>query len=208
MGSRLLKKWVVLPLRELAPINARLNMVETLVNNPQYAELLATQLKQIGDIERLVAKIPLGRVNPRQIVQLHRALLTIPVLRNAFDASKIAELQKIADQLNPCTHLTERIGLELLPDPPAAIGKADTIATGVNAELDELRLLKQSGENYLLTLQQREIDRTGIASLKIGFNNVFGYYLEVRNKYKDEAPADWIRKQTLANAERYITPEL
>lgn len=208
MGARLLKKWLVLPLKEVQPIEERLALVDYMLENEAFADLLVTQLRQIGDLERLIAKIPLGKVNPRQLVQLKNGLKALEPIKVACEHSENPYLQRIAEQLNPCASISQRIERELIEDAPATLGKDDVFRHGVAAELDELRELQHAGKERLLEIEQREIQNTGIKSLKIGFNNVFGYYLEVRNTYKDQVPKTWLRKQTLAQAERYITEEL
>lgn len=206
MGARLLKRWLALPLKDEAPINERLNMVQALLGNTALREQLTEQLKQAGDLERLVAKAAAGRINPRELMQLRRALDVLPAVQEG--CTQEDALKPLAGQFNLCTEIRNRISTELSTDPPSLVNKGNVMAEGVDAELDELRHLAFSGKDYLLQIQQRESERTGITSLKVAFNNVFGYYLEVTNAHKDKVPADWIRKQTLVNAERYITPEL
>lgn len=206
MGARLLKRWLALPLKDEAPINERLSMVQALLGNTALREQLTDQLKQAGDLERLVAKAAAGRINPRELMQLRRALDVLPAVQEG--CAQEDALKPLAGQFNLCTEIRNRITTELSADPPSLVNKGNVIAEGVDAELDELRHLAFSGKDYLLQIQQRESERTGITSLKVAFNNVFGYYLEVTNAHKDKVPADWIRKQTLVNAERYITPEL
>jgi len=208
MGARLLKRWVALPLKDQKPIKERHDVVDFLLNDRDFKELLAEHVKEIGDLERIISKVATGRVNPREVVQLKQALTAIEPIKNACLESGNEALKKIGDQLNPCISIRERIGKELFPEPPALLSKGNYIADGVSEDLDEYRKLAYSGKDYLLQLQQREIDRTGITSLKISFNNVFGYYIEVRNTHKDKVPQEWIRKQTLVSAERYITEEL
>lgn len=208
MGSRLLKKWVVLPLKDLNEINARLNTVEALIRYNEAGEDLADALSQCGDMERIISKISLLRANPREVLQLARALECVRLVKQICSHLPGSEMQVFADQLNPCQGLTDRINKELKLDAPVLVNKGGVINEGVNEELDELRGLQFSGKEKLLEIQKREIERTGIPSLKIAFNNVFGYYLEVTNTHKDKVPGDWIRKQTLTNAERYITQEL
>ena len=208
MGARLLKKWLVLPLKEVQPIEERLSLVDFILENEDFAHLLIAQLRQIGDIERLIAKIPLGKANPRQLVQLKNGLMALEPIKAACEQSQNPYLQRIAEQIDPCASISQRIERELVEDAPPALGKGDVFKHGVAAELDDLRQLQHSGKERLLEIEQREIQNTGIKSLKIGFNNVFGYYLEVRNTYKDQVPKTWLRKQTLAQAERYITEEL
>ena len=208
MGGRMLKRWLSMPLKEIQPINERLNIVEYLVKNIEIRESIGEHIRTIGDLERLASKIAVGRINPREVVQLKQALLAIEPIREICSGSNIAPLLKIAEQLNPCKTIIEKIENELLPEPPNQIGKGSIFTTGVNAELDELKSILYSGKDYLLKLQISESERTNIPSLKISFNNVFGYYIEVRNTHKDKVPQDWIRKQTLVSAERYITEEL
>ena len=183
-------------------------MVDHLFRHPDLKELLETQLEQIGDLERIISKVAVGRVSPREVVQLKVALTALEPIKQACTASEEPSLQRIGEQLNVCALIRDRIEKEIQPDPPSLVNRGGIIATGVNAELDELRTIAYSGKDYLLKVQQRESEETGIPSLKIGFNNVFGYYIEVRNAHKDKVPAGWIRKQTLVNAERYITEEL
>lgn len=208
MGSRLLKKWVVLPLKDLHEINSRLNTVEILINNPKQIEDLTEILSQCGDVERIISKISLLRANPREVLQLAKALDCILKIKNIASLMQGHEMKVFAEQLNPCYSLFEKISKELQSDAPALVNKGGVINDGVNAELDEYRSLKNNGKEKLLEIQKREVERTGITSLKIAFNNVFGYYLEVTNTHKDKVPDDWHRKQTLSNAERYITQEL
>jgi DNA mismatch repair protein MutS len=208
MGSRLLKKWVVLPLKDLHEINQRLNTVEILINNDESLQQFSDSLTQCGDVERIISKISLMRANPREILQLGKALDCVLKIKNISSQLKGTEMQVFAEQLNPCTLLKDKIFKELKTDAPALVNKGGVINEGVNAELDEIRGLQTNGKDKLLEIQKREIERTGISSLKIAFNSVFGYYLEVTNTHKDKVPEDWIRKQTLANAERYITEEL
>lgn len=208
MGSRLMKKWVVLPLKDLDEINHRLNTVDSLILYRDAAEEITALLKQVGDVERIISKISLQRANPREVLQLSRALDGIRQIKAICEALPGNELQTLAEQLNPCAGLMEKIIHELKPDAPVLVNKGGVINDGVNEELDELRNLQVSGKEKLLEIQKRESERTGIPSLKIAFNNVFGYYLEVTNTHKDKVPEDWIRKQTLTNAERYITQEL
>ena len=208
MGSRLLKKWVVLPLKDLHEINQRLNTVEILINNDESLQQFSDLLTQCGDVERIISKISLMRANPREILQLGKALDCVLKIKNISSQLKGTEMQVFAEQLNPCTLLKDKIFKELKTDAPALVNKGGVINEGVNAELDEIRGLQTNGKDKLLEIQKREIERTGISSLKIAFNSVFGYYLEVTNTHKDKVPEDWIRKQTLANAERYITEEL
>lgn len=208
MGSRMLRRWVLFPLKDIKPIEERQNVVEYFFKHPDVKELLDEQLGQIGDLERIISKVAVGRVSPREVVQLKVALSAIEPIKEACMNSGEPSLCRIGEQLNACKLIRDRIEKEIQPDPPSLVNKGGVIAKGVNAELDELRTIAYSGKDYLLQVQQREIENTGIPSLKIAFNNVFGYYIEVRNTHKDKVPADWIRKQTLVNAERYITEEL
>ena len=208
MGARMLKRWLALPLKDLKPIQDRLQLVDLLRHTPELATPLSESLKQIGDLERIIAKVAVQRVNPRELQQLRRALVAIEQVKIQCAGSVDPLLQRIGEQLNPCLLIRQRIENEISEDPPVALHKGDVIADGVNAELDDLRDIKRSGKEYLLKIQLREIEATGITSLKISFNNVFGYYLEVTNSHKDKVPESWIRKQTLVNAERYITPEI
>jgi DNA mismatch repair protein MutS len=208
MGSRMLKRWLALPLKDKAPIEERLEVVDYFLSKTQITTDLIEQLKLIGDLERIISKVATARISPKEVVQLKRALLAIEPIKLACENSKNKSLQKIAEQLNPCKSVIARIEKEITADPPYLVAKGNVIAEGVNDELDDLRKISYSGKDYLLQIQQRESERTGISSLKIAFNNVFGYYLEVTNTHKDKVPADWMRKQTLSNAERYITPEL
>lgn len=208
MGSRLLKRWMVLPLKDIQQINERLDAVEFLVKDQEVLQTIIHQIKQIGDLERLISKVPLGKVNPREVVQLKRALIAIQPIKELCLQSNNNGLKKIGEQLHLCQLMKEKIDNTLNEDAPVQVQKGNAIKAGVSADLDELRNLSSSGKNYLLEIQNRESERTQIPSLKIGFNNVFGYFLEVRNTHKDKVPTDWIRKQTLTGAERYITPEL
>lgn len=208
MGSRLLRRWILFPLKDVKPIQERQDVVEYFFRHPEVKELLDEQLEQIGDLERIISKVAVGRVSPREVVQLKIALQALEPIKKACMASNEPSLCRIGEQLNVCALIRDRIDREIQPDPPTLVNRGGVIAKGVNAELDELRSIAYSGKDYLLQVQQREIERTGIPSLKIAFNNVFGYYIEVRNAHKDKVPADWIRKQTLVNAERYITEEL
>jgi DNA mismatch repair protein MutS len=208
MGSRLLKKWVVLPLKDLHEINQRLNTVEILINNDESLQQFSDLLTHCGDVERIISKISLMRANPREILQLGKALDCVLKIKNISSQLTGTEMQVFAEQLNPCTLLKDKIFKELKTDAPALVNKGGVINEGVDAELDEIRGLQTNGKEKLLEIQKREIERTGISSLKIAFNSVFGYYLEVTNTHKDKVPEDWIRKQTLTNAERYITEEL
>ena len=206
MGSRMLRKWVVLPLKDKHQIEERLDMVELFIREPELLKQLQTGLKQAGDLERLIARVPLGKINPREVIQLRRSLVAIEKLINDFQSH--AELQNISGQLNPCVYIREKIENTIHEDAPALIQKGGAIKNGISSALDEYRNLSHSGKEYLLQIQKDEIEKTGITSLKIGFNNIHGYYLEVTNTHKSRVPADWIRKQTLVNAERYVTPAL
>lgn len=208
MGSRLLRRWILFPLKDVKPIQERQDVVEYFFRHPEVKELLDEQLEQIGDLERIISKVAVGRVTPREVVQLKIALQALEPIKEACMASNEPSLCRIGEQLNVCALIRDRIDREIQPDPPSLVNKGGVIAKGVNEELDELRSIAYSGKDYLLQVQQRESEKTGIPSLKIAFNNVFGYYIEVRNAHKDKVPADWIRKQTLVNAERYITEEL
>jgi len=208
MGSRLLKRWVALPLKGIVPINERLDVVEFYMKNPSFREEVGEYLKLIGDLERIISKVAVGRILPREVVQLKIALNAIQPLKNLCSESNEIPLRKLAEQLNPCESIRERIDREILPEPGNQLAKGGVIAAGVSPELDELRRIQTSGKDFLVELQQRESERTGIPSLKVAFNNVFGYYIEVRNTHKDKVPSEWIRKQTLVSAERYITEEL
>lgn len=208
MGARMLRKWMVLPLKEKTPIEERLAVVEALVTNQEKLESLTVDLKHIGDLERLISKVAVRRINPREMQQLKRALEHILPIKNQLASTNIKGLKKLSDQLNACEFLIDKIATELKNDPPVLSNQGNIIQDGINQELDELRKIAYSGKDYLIQIQQREIDRTGISSLKIAYNKVFGYYLEVTNTHKDKVPTDWIRKQTLVNAERYITEEL
>lgn len=208
MGSRLLRRWILFPLKDVKPIQERQDVVEYFFRHPEVKALLDEQLEQIGDLERIISKVAVGRVTPREVVQLKVALQAIEPIKEACMASDEPSLCRIGEQLNVCALIRDRIDREIQPDPPSLVNKGGVIAKGVNEELDELRSIAYSGKDYLLQVQQRESEKTGIPSLKIAFNNVFGYYIEVRNAHKDKVPADWIRKQTLVNAERYITEEL
>jgi len=208
MGSRLLRRWVLFPLKDVKPIRERQDVVDHFFRRPEMKEMLESQLELIGDLERIISKVAVGRVSPREVVQLKVALRALEPIKQACEESDEPSLCRIGEQLNPCLTIRERIEHEVNNDPPALLNKGGVIARGVNPELDELRAIAYSGKDYLLQVQQRESERTGIPSLKIAFNNVFGYYIEVRNTHKDKVPPEWIRKQTLVNAERYITEEL
>ena len=208
MGSRLLRRWIVMPLKEKEPIEERLGVVDVLLREGDLRQQLAKQIKAIGDLERLITKAAVGRISPREMQQLRRSLESVGEVKRLCAESGNEMLMRLAEQINPCLMLAERIGREIKEEPPAKVEKGGVMAAGVSAELDELRGMAGSGKDYLQQLQQREVEATGIPSLKVGFNNIFGYYLEVYNTHKDKVPAEWIRKQTLTNAERYITPEL
>ena len=208
MGARMLKRWMVFPLKEVGRINKRLDVVEYFFRHPEFKELVDEQFHRIGDLERIISKAAVGRVSPREVVALKVALQALQPVKAACNTADNQELNSFGEQLNLCDALVHRIDHEIQNDPPQLVNKGGVIKDGVSDELDELRRIAYSGKDYLLKIQERETELTGIASLKIGYNNVFGYYLEVRNTYKDKVPADWIRKQTLAQAERYITQEL
>jgi DNA mismatch repair protein MutS len=208
MGARLLKRWLILPLKDIHKINERLDAVEYLVKEVDLRTKLAQSIKQCGDVERLVSKIPLKKINPREVVQLAKGLQQVALVKALCQNAENPYLQRLADGLNPCSLILQRIQHEINEVPPVAASKGEVIRTGIHEELDQLRKIASGGKEYLISIQQREAERTGISSLKVSFNNVFGYYLEVTNSHKNKVPADWIRKQTLANAERYITPEL
>ena len=208
MGGRLLRRWLTFPLKEVKPINDRLDIVDYFFREPEYRQCIDDQLHRIGDLERIISKVAVGRVTPREVVQLKIALQAIEPIKTACLCAKNESLKRVGERLSPCEVIRDRIDHEVTNDPPQLVAKGGVIRDGVNAELDELRHIAYSGKDYLIQIQEREMQATGIASLKIGYNNVFGYYLEVRNTYKDKVPADWVRKQTLAQAERYITQEL
>ena len=208
MGARLLKRWMVFPLKDKKPIEERLDIVEYYFREPEFRDIIDENLRQIGDLERIISKVAAARVSPRELVQLKLALQAIEPIKNACEASSNGLLKQIGAQLDCCADIRDRIAREIVPEPPLLLNKGGVIADGINEELDELRAIAYNGKDYLMQLQQRESERTGIPSLKISFNNVFGYYIEVRNTYKDNVPDEWIRKQTLVNAERYITQEL
>ena len=208
MGARLLKRWMVFPLKDVKPINGRLDVVEYFFRKPEFKGVIEEQLHLIGDLERIISKVAVGRVSPREVVALKVALQAIEPLKEACMDADNASLNHIGGQLDICRSIRDRIEREINNDPPLLVNKGGVIKSGVNAELDELRRIAYSGKDYLLQIQQRESELTGIPSLKIGYNNVFGYYIEVRNVHKDKVPQEWIRKQTLVNAERYITQEL
>lgn len=208
MGARLLKRWLLFPLKDVKPVNERLDVVEYFFREPDFKDFIAEKLHLIGDLERIVSKAAVGRISPREVVQLKVALQAIAPIKNACMNADNESLRRIGEHLNLCESIRDRIAREVKNDPPLMVNKGGVIADGVNAELDELRTISYSGKDYLLQIQQRESELTGIPSLKIAYNNVFGYYIEVRNTHKDKVPAEWIRKQTLVNAERYITQEL
>ena len=208
MGSRMLRRWMLFPLKDVKPIQERQDVVEYFFRQPDIKELLDTQLGQIGDLERIISKVAVGRVSPREVVQLKIALRAIEPVKQACMDSEEPSLARIGEQLNTCAIIRDRIEKEINNDPPALLNRGGVIAKGINEELDQLRAISYSGKDFLMQIQQRESERTGIPSLKISFNNVFGYYIEVRNTHKDKVPPEWIRKQTLVNAERYITEEL
>lgn len=208
MGARMLKRWTVFPLRDVATIGKRLDVVETFFRKPDFRQVIDEQLHRIGDIERIISKVAVGRVSPREVVQMKLALQALVPVKSACLSSDCEEIRSMGDRLNLCESLRDRIEREIQSDPPLLVAKGDVIASGYSAELDELRSISRGGRDYLLKIQEEEAAKTGIQSLKVGYNNVFGYYLEVRNTYKDAVPQEWIRKQTLANAERYITQEL
>ena len=208
MGARLLKRWIVFPLKDEKPINERLNVVEYFFRQPDFKELIEEQLHLVGDLERIISKVAVGRVSPREVVQLKVALQAIEPIKQACLEADNASLNRIGERLNLCVSIRDRFAREINNDPPLLINKGGVIKDGVNADLDELRRISYSGKDYLLQIQQRESEETGIPSLKVAYNNVFGYYIEVRNVHKDKVPKEWIRKQTLVNAERYITQEL
>ncbi|WP_147552406.1 DNA mismatch repair protein MutS [Barnesiella propionica] len=208
MGARMLKRWMVFPLKDVKPIDDRLNVVEYFFRHPGMEEALEPQLELIGDVERIISKVAVGRISPREVVQLKVALGAMEPIKQLCAASEEPVLQQIGEQLNPCTIIRDRIEREINPDAPTLVNRGGIIRKGVNGELDDLRDISYSGKDYLMHIQQRECERTGISSLKISYNNVFGYYIEVRNTHKDKVPEEWIRKQTLVSAERYITQEL
>ncbi|MDE6345324.1 MAG: DNA mismatch repair protein MutS [Muribaculaceae bacterium] len=208
MGARLLRRWLLFPLKDVTAINARLDIVEYFFRDPDMRDEMARQLTAIGDLERLISKVAVGRISPREVVQLRNAVAAIEPVRRMCMDSDLPALHTIGEQLNPCRGMIERITAEIVDDAPAALNRGAVVRSGVDPELDELRDIAYRGKDYLARVQQRESESTGIASLKIGFNNVFGYYIEVTNTHKDKVPPEWVRKQTLVNAERYITPEL
>jgi DNA mismatch repair protein MutS len=208
MGARLMRRWIVLPLKERKPVEERLEIVEYFLTHNDLSEELIRNFKITGDLERLISKVAVNRVTPREVVHLKRALHAVEAIRQACESSGSEPLKRIGEQFNPCRLMRDRIEKEIKPDPPALVNKGNVISDGISPELDELRTLLYSGKDYLQKIQQREIERTGISSLKVGFNNVFGYYLEVTNTHKEKVPTEWNRKQTLVNSERYITEEL
>ena len=208
MGGRLLRRWIAFPLKDERAINARLDVVECFFREPDLREALAEQFRQVGDLERIISKVSVGRVSPREVVQLKVALTALGPVKEACMQSENEQIRHIGEQFDECAAIRDRIAREIVPDPPLTVNRGSVISRGVSQELDELRDIAYSGKDYLLKMQQREIEATGISSLKIAYNNVFGYYIEVRNTYKDLVPPEWIRKQTLVNAERYITQEL
>lgn len=208
MGSRLLRRWIVMPLKERSAIEERLHVVDVLVRNRELATRLLPQIQAVGDLERLISKVSVGRINPRELQQLRRSLCAIAQIQQLCQQVGDEIFRGMSERLNPCLNISERIGREIQEEPPVKLDKGGVINNGVNAELDELRSMAGTGKEYLMSIQQRESERTGIPSLKVGFNNIFGYYLEVTNTHKDKVPPEWTRKQTLTNAERYITPEL
>lgn len=208
MGGRMLRRWVVFPLKDVRPIQERLDIVEYFFKDTDFRTTVDDEFHRIGDLERIISKAAVGRVSPREVVQLRNALAAIRPVREACVHADNDSLRKVGEQLNLCEALRDRIDMEIQPDPPLLVSKGDVIAPGYSDELDDLRSIRDNGKQYLLEIQEREAEKTGISSLKVGYNNVFGYYLEVRNTFKDKVPENWIRKQTLAQAERYITPEL
>jgi DNA mismatch repair protein MutS len=208
MGGRMLKRWISLPLKDIQPVNDRHDIVQYLVENPEFRKELIGLIQQIGDLERLISKVAVSRINPREVVQLKMALDAIAPLQSMCMSGGCKPMISLAEQLNPCRLIAERIGREMQPDPPVQVNRGNVMAKGVSEELDDLRTILYSGKDYLIDLQNRESARTGITSLKVAFNSVFGYYIEVRNTHKDKVPPEWIRKQTLVSAERYITEEL
>ena len=208
MGARLLKRWIIFPLKDIQKINERLDTVEYLIKETEFRNKISQHLKQCGDIERLVSKIPLKKINPREVLQLARGLKQVAAIKELCLASSNEYLKRLGDALNPCPYIAEKIFKEIVDNPPAIAAKGGMMNSGVSNDLDDLRKISSSGKEYLTELQQKEAEKTGISSLKIGFNNVFGYYLEVTNLHKNKVPAEWMRKQTLTNAERYITAEL
>ncbi len=208
MGARMLRRWIIFPLKDMRLINQRLDVVDYFFREPDFRDLVEEQLHRIGDLERIISKVAVGRVSPRDVVQLKVALQALEPIKTACGHTNDETLQRIGEQLNLCASMRDRIEREIQPDPPLMVNKGSVINNGVNEELDQLRDIAYHSKEYLMKIQQREVEQTGISSLKIGYNNVFGYYLEVRNTFKDCVPAEWVRKQTLAQAERYITQEL
>ncbi len=208
MGARLLKRWLIMPLKDIGKINERLDLVEFLIKDVELRIKLTQHIKQAGDIERLVSKIPLKKINPREVLQIAKGLQQVEAIRNDGIVASNDYLKRLSDALNPCHYILDKILKEIVENPPVLVSKGSVIKAGVHAELDELRGIAGTGKEYLVQLQQKEAEATGISSLKVAFNNVFGYYLEVTNIHKNKVPQTWIRKQTLANCERYITPEL
>lgn len=208
MGGRMLRRWMVFPLKDVTPIQQRLDVVDYFFKDPDFRQLVCEQFQRIGDLERIISKVAVGRVSPREVVQLKNALQALQPVKAACMKASNESLRRIGEQLQLCETIHDRIEHEIQPDPPLLVNKGGVIADGYDTELDELRQISRNGKDYLIQIQEREVERTGIASLKVGYNNVFGYYLEVRNMYKDKVPENWVRKQTLAQAERYITEEL
>ncbi|WP_311435578.1 DNA mismatch repair protein MutS [Hoylesella timonensis] len=208
MGGRMLRRWMVFPLKDVTPIQQRLDVVDYFFKAPDFRQLVSEQFQRIGDLERIISKVAVGRVSPREVVQLKNALQALQPVKAACMKASNESLRRIGEQLQLCETIRDRIEHEIQPDPPLLVNKGGVIADGYDTELDELRQISRNGKDYLIQIQEREVERTGIASLKVGYNNVFGYYLEVRNMYKDKVPENWVRKQTLAQAERYITEEL
>ncbi len=208
MGGRMLRRWMVFPLKDVTPIQQRLDVVDYFFKDPDFRQLVGEQFQRIGDLERIISKVAVGRVSPREVVQLKNALQALQPVKAACMKASNESLRRIGEQLQLCETIRDRIEHEIQPDPPLLVNKGGVIADGYDTELDELRQISRNGKDYLIQIQEREVERTGIASLKVGYNNVFGYYLEVRNMYKDKVPENWVRKQTLAQAERYITEEL
>lgn len=208
MGGRMLRRWMVFPLKDVTPIQQRLDVVDYFFKAPDFRQLVGEQFQRIGDLERIISKVAVGRVSPREVVQLKNALQALQPVKAACMKASNESLRRIGEQLQLCETIRNRIEHEIQPDPPLLVNKGGVIADGYDTELDELRQISRNGKDYLIQIQEREVERTGIASLKVGYNNVFGYYLEVRNMYKDKVPENWVRKQTLAQAERYITEEL
>lgn len=208
MGGRMLRRWMVFPLKDVTPIQQRLDVVDYFFKDPDFRQLVGEQFQRIGDLERIISKVAVGRVSPREVVQLKNALQALQPVKAACMKASNESLRRIGEQLQLCETIRDRIEHEIQPDPPLLVNKGGVIADGYDTELDELRQISRNGKDYLIQIQEREVEQTGIASLKVGYNNVFGYYLEVRNMYKDKVPENWVRKQTLAQAERYITEEL